>query len=370
MTNYNHIERNNKLWTEKILIIYWILFLISITGHMTGWIITVYFFPDYSEGFFLNLLIIPATIQLALMGITTYLIKIRGISNHILMTLTGTLLIYAVIVTHLEIPGLQILFILQMAAILVYLDQKKLTFSLYINLIAIMSLYLIPEMRNTITIYEFSCYVFVILGSYSIFRIVLSRANEVLDNLHHAIEKEQQLIVKSTMMERLTKIDPLTNLYNHKTFYEYLDFLYEQCVTSDMPVQLALIDIDNFKQVNDLHGHSNGDIVLKRVAQAISEKVTEEDIAARYGGEEFAVLLTNKSLESTYQILEELRHRIANEFHSELNNCITVSIGLKQLEKHFTKSEFFHETDELLYKAKHNGKNQTVCDQLTLAAVK
>ncbi|SER19184.1 diguanylate cyclase (GGDEF) domain-containing protein [Gracilibacillus ureilyticus] len=369
MANHSQLLINQRYWTEKILTIYWIMVLMSFIGQCIGLTITVYYFPYYVIDFVILKLLIPTSIQLISLGITTYLVKVKKNFSDKLLVITGTISALAIIINHPEVPGLQILLMLPMAVILIYYDRKILQFSLIVNVIALTAIYLLPSIRNAVTVYEYFSYLFVLLCSYFVFLIILSRANEMLEILQRANEKEQDLLVKSTMMERLTKIDALTGLYNHKTFHEYLDFLFEQSIFYDMPLQLAIIDIDNFKSVNDQYGHSNGDLVLKRVAFAISEKVTEDDISARYGGEEFTILLTNKTLEESYRILEEVRSYIASQFHQELNGHVTVSIGLKQLEKHLSKVEFFDEADELLYKAKSNGKNQIVCDQLSLTAV-
>ncbi|WP_058308983.1 GGDEF domain-containing protein [Gracilibacillus massiliensis] len=354
---------NDQLWAEKILYIYWIMVLIAFVGQVIGLITTIIYFPGYVIEFIFNKLLLPTAIQLFILLLASYVIKVRKIHSPKLLMFTGTIAALVTVANHPTVPGLQILFLLAMAVILIFFDKKKLRFSLYINLIALASLYVLPSVRASANEYEFFAYFFVLWAGYRVYLIVLERGNEVLYFLQRATDKEKELIVKSAMMERLSKVDALTNLYNHKTFHEYLDFLHEQSVSYDMPLQLALIDIDDFKLINDQFGHSNGDVVLKRVALDIADKLTENDVVARYGGEEFAVLLTNKSIDQALEKMEEVRSHIAYQYHEELHGNITVSIGLKNLNKSMSKEALFKEADELLYAAKRNGKNQVMYDE-------
>ncbi|SHM72860.1 GGDEF domain-containing protein [Gracilibacillus kekensis] len=362
MTQTRPNNPNDQLWAEKILYIYWIMVLMAFAGQVIGLITTIIYFPDYVMEFILKRLLLPTAIQIFILLTAHYVIKVKRVYSPKLIMFTGTIAAFVTVASHPTVPGLQIIFLLAMAVILIFFDKKKLRFSLYINIIALTSLYLFPSVRSSASEYEYFSYLFVLWAGYRVYLIVLERGSEVLDFLQRATDKEKELIVKSAMMERLSKIDALTNLYNHKTFHEYLDFLHEQSVSYDMPLQLALIDIDDFKLINDQFGHSNGDVVLKRVAQGLTDKLTENDVVARYGGEEFAVLLTNKSIEQALETMEEVRLYIAHQYHEELDGNITVSIGLKNLDKSMSKEALFKEADELLYSAKRNGKNQVMYD--------
>ena len=136
------------------------------------------------------------------------------------------------------------------------------------------------------------------------------------------------------------------------TFHEYLDRLIDQNHVNDLSIQLALIDIDNFKKVNDTYGHRAGDSVLKHVADIIKESIEADDFAARYGGEEFAVIFTEKSTSTAYSIAEDIRKKIAAMKNKEAGDTIvTVSIGLNNYNK-TGKEILFKEADSALYEAK------------------
>jgi len=174
----------------------------------------------------------------------------------------------------------------------------------------------------------------------------------------------ERLWKNSLKMEKLSKIDALTGLYNHKMFYEYLDqLLQERAQGSGSKLQLAVIDIDNFKSINDTYGHAVGDLIIKRVAETIQGWTTSDDIAVRYGGEEFVIIFLNKSMAETLGIVESIRKTLARYHHPEVDHKpVTVSIGLKEADGTISKSELFTQTDELLYKAKRSGKNLTMIE--------
>lgn len=180
------------------------------------------------------------------------------------------------------------------------------------------------------------------------------------NNLEKMTIDKQELLVRSAIMENMSKVDALTDMYNHRTFQEYFDTIIEQVSRADRSLQLAILDIDDFKKINDTFGHSVGDIILKRIASKIKTMVTAEDITARYGGEEFAVILTNKTMKQSLKLLESIRKTIQDEMHVELNKNVTVSIGVHEYYKGEAKEEAFNKADKALYKAKRKGKNMIV----------
>jgi diguanylate cyclase (GGDEF)-like protein len=160
-------------------------------------------------------------------------------------------------------------------------------------------------------------------------------------------------------MERITQIDALTDCYNHKSFHEYLDKLIEQRESKHSLLHLAIIDIDNFKKVNDTYGHWVGDIVLKSVSHTLKELVTPNEYVARYGGEEFAVIFTGKTGEEAYQILDKIRLEIAQTKHPEMDHqSVTVSMGLQSYVEGEERENLFKRADHSLYTSKKTGKNK------------
>ena len=158
--------------------------------------------------------------------------------------------------------------------------------------------------------------------------------------------------------------DAITGLWNHGFFQDKLTKEIEKAKTTNQTVSLIMIDIDNFKELNDTYGHQNGDIVLKEMANILRDSSRDGDYACRYGGEEFSVILTQTGKDQGYTIAERIRQKIEDycfpKFSSEEHLKVTVSIGLSTFpEDAQIKEALITETDKAMYCAKFSGKNQT-----------
>lgn len=154
--------------------------------------------------------------------------------------------------------------------------------------------------------------------------------------------------------------DGLTDLYNHRFFYESLKQLIEYNTTS---LSLLFIDIDNFKQYNDAYGHQAGDEVLKKISKILKQSTRPNDIVARYGGEEFTVILPDTDEEGALAIAENMRQAVAKtKFEGEKsqpNGRITISIGVSCYpDKGKDAKELINSADDALYRAKFFNKNR------------
>jgi diguanylate cyclase (GGDEF)-like protein len=133
-----------------------------------------------------------------------------------------------------------------------------------------------------------------------------------------------------------------------------------------------MLDLDNFKFVNDVFGHQQGDLVLRRVADALRETSRDVDLAARYGGEEMALVLPHTDLEGAYEMAERARTAIAAltvpKLEGERTLQITASVGVAASSEG-NKDELIAAADDALYMAKHGGKNRTVRAQPETANV-
>lgn len=160
----------------------------------------------------------------------------------------------------------------------------------------------------------------------------------------------------SMLKERLRQTaitDYLTKLY----LRNYLDKKIDEHMKNDRGGSFMLLDVDNFKQVNDTHGHYVGDKVLIQIAEIIKSTISDNDIAARWGGEEFAVYLPYCNEEYAHKVAYKIREKV--EANTEPN--VTMSIGISSWceEKH-TIEKLFIRADEALYEAKTTGKNRVV----------
>lgn len=360
MEKSNPIGLDYEFWAKKILYFYGLLGIVAIGGQLVGLIVTFYYYYYYIDEYISLRMIWPTSFIIAIMLITWFMIRILKIYNPYILFFAGTLLAVVMILANPGLPGLQMTLLLPMAISLIYLKKLKLTISFLTNFTALLVIYLISEdSRAAMTPYEYFAYLFILVAGYIVYLAVIERGTEVLATLRHATEKEEELLIQNRVMERLSKTDALTGLYNHKTFQNYLDTLVQQADKSHLQLQLAVLDIDNFKMINDNFGHSTGDAVLKHVADVILEKSVFSDVVARYGGEEFAIIFTEKSFDETLELLEEIRKSVAELKHSEIaGGNVTISAGLQNYYMGLSKSEFFKKADAYLYDAKRNGKNQ------------
>jgi diguanylate cyclase len=147
------------------------------------------------------------------------------------------------------------------------------------------------------------------------------------------------------------RADPLTGINNRRAFDESLLVQTTEQNRYPSPLSLAMIDVDCFKQINDTHGHLQGDRVLQELAQDMKANVRECDFLARYGGEEFAVLMPRTELHAACNLAGRLRSSVA------ANMPITISIGLAEWLPSDTPSSFISRADAALYAAKDGGRN-------------
>ena len=136
----------------------------------------------------------------------------------------------------------------------------------------------------------------------------------------------------------------------------------ENIKQSDVTGALLFLDLDNFKLINDQHGHEVGDRVLQKVSKVLKEKVRNSDVVARFGGEEFIILFTNTDQEHALTVCEMIRKAIEEaEMPKHVNN-ITTSIGVSVVGDDDSINQVIKRADKALYEAKNKGRNQIVID--------
>lgn len=168
---------------------------------------------------------------------------------------------------------------------------------------------------------------------------------------------QEELEEKNKLLSEQSSRDSLTQLYNHRSLYEKLQHMIDQ-IHKFEPLIVAMIDIDDFKLINDRKGHIYGDQVLIELSRIMNTRTRKQDLVARYGGEEFLIAFPKTHIEEAIDILNAIREDFQNIGHL-YQEKITISIGVTSYQGHSTR-ETIHQADLKLYQAKHEGKNKIV----------
>ncbi len=166
---------------------------------------------------------------------------------------------------------------------------------------------------------------------------------------------------KSDFIAETSTKDELTGLYLRDIFDVFLNKSIEDTKRENSNLSLLMIDIDDFKKVNDTYGHQKGDEVLSKVGEILNKTLREMDFAARYGGEELCIIMPHTSSKNASLIAERIRKNISKVDFGKFN--ITVSIGIGEINKNINNSQkLIEHTDKALYKSKNSGKNKVTID--------
>ena len=166
-------------------------------------------------------------------------------------------------------------------------------------------------------------------------------------------------------LNQLANKDGLTGLYNHRFLQERLDEEFQRSTRSNDLFSLVMVDIDRFKTINDTYGHKSGDVVLKHVAEVLKGNLRESDWVARYGGEEFLIFLYGADKRAAFQVIEKVRMAVEQcsvllPQHDRMVH-VNISCGISSCPfDGSAKDELIQKADSALYRAKANGRNQTV----------
>lgn len=167
----------------------------------------------------------------------------------------------------------------------------------------------------------------------------------------------------NSQLEKVSRVDGLTGLYNRRFWEEQFVMEFKRDQRNESPSALIMMDIDNFKKVNDTYGHPAGDEVIKALAGIIKKAIRETDIAGRYGGEEFVIMLPDTPVANVEFVAERIRRLVekCSVVYDEINISFTISIGIAGFKHSLRDSTQWLDTaDKALYQAKFAGKNRVI----------
>jgi diguanylate cyclase (GGDEF)-like protein len=182
------------------------------------------------------------------------------------------------------------------------------------------------------------------------------------DELRVRLRVGERIVTLQQELHRRGSYDELTNLLNRRTFLESLRRVHDRAARTDTQLGLAMLDVDHFKRINDLHGHQAGDIVLSEVARRLSASVRPTDLTCRYGGEEFVVAMPDCSVPAAAGIGERLRAIVSDTPialpESSITVSVSVGISVATLTSQTGYDHLLQAADRALYRAKAAGRNR------------
>ncbi len=189
----------------------------------------------------------------------------------------------------------------------------------------------------------------------------------VAETAANAIERAdllETLQKTNRRLEHLATTDSLTGLYNRRYFRTRMEDEFARSKRYGSPLCCMMLDVDDFKAINDTYGHLQGDSILRELSDRILKTVRASDIVARYGGEELVVILPQTTMEGATIYAERLLEKISTEPYAglppELKVTVSIGIAMMDVKKCETTTDLIHSADTALYEAKHRGKNRIV----------
>ena len=172
----------------------------------------------------------------------------------------------------------------------------------------------------------------------------------------------ERLMAELTQASEMVRVDPLTGALNRKGMDEAMQREVARTRRQNAPLAFALLDIDNFKQINDSLGHRTGDLALQHLANVTRETIRPQDTLVRYGGEEFVIILPDTPMVDAIKVMERVQRELTRRYFLSDNNklLITFSAGISTLNADEEPSEAIRRADKAMYLAKRAGKNRVM----------
>ncbi len=189
--------------------------------------------------------------------------------------------------------------------------------------------------------------------------VILEFSLDLMKKINKMEEKISSLEEELDKAYKELLIDPLTKVYNRKALEKDLKVLLEKGKNKDLDLMVAIVDIDNFKLINDKFGHLVGDFVLVKLAQIMKTLIRKTDKIYRYGGDEFIIVFNRSTLLNAQKIIERIVNKISKTALKYKDNIIkvTISAGLAQHRQGDTMDSLLKRADEAMYKVKSQNKN-------------
>lgn len=342
----NHEIRRNSSIVRSIVLIFGVIYMLFIASD---------YYAIYNN--FSFMIILVARVLFLTMSIVVCLV-VKKIDNYdnLANIITAyeiiAIIIFQVILYQYEFLSFLTFFSVMTMTLAVFIMPNKLNHMQVVSFLPSMSLFILRAKH----IAGIDNFVLLKVFAYNLILIIYCNIGAYLANSY-----KRKQFADSRELLRVSVTDSLTGIYNRAKFDEELNKWIVYCNENEIPLSLVILDIDNFKRINDNYGHLIGDNVIQNIALTIKKLVRSTDIFARWGGEEFVILLPNTDIKQAMDITERIRVCIqTKKYYKE--EIITCSFGLVVLGKNENAESMIQRADKLLYDAKDCGKNVVVCE--------
>ncbi|MFH5185067.1 GGDEF domain-containing protein [Paenibacillus sp. TAB 01] len=354
----NKLTEKELKWARNIWIFFWYIIWVHFFAQLFSFLFLPY--PAQAREFYIDVLILPTIFMSVTVSLAWVIVKFSQKYTFHALYIAATVVAVMIIRLNTDIRIISALLLLPILSSVIFFRIRLTLFSAALQVLGFILLYFVdPSYRGYLSAFDviaIPCF----LGLCTLIAtIIMIRGRELREELFAAMIAKQDLMIQYAIMQKQAKFDSLTNLYNQASFYEHFELALKYGDDHRSSFHLALIDIDNFKTINDTFGHRVGDLVLSGVARIIKETIPANDIAARYGGEEFAILLFEADFEDAVKLLDSIRAAVSGTSFEELDGTpVTISIGISSYKPSLNKESLFEQADKNLYKAKRSGKNR------------
>ncbi|WP_431088687.1 GGDEF domain-containing protein [Paenibacillus sp. 8b26] len=347
-------------WVRRMFLLYWMIIAVHFIAQLGCYLFLNYDATPY--GFYVETLIVPTMIMCGSNLLAELVHYKYNRYSFVILFMASTVICWTIIRLNYDIRIIPALCLLPIFSSILFFNRRLIWFSFVLQVGVFFLLLAVDDsFRTYLSAFDIvSIPIFLIMSTF-IAIIIQASGRDLLLDLYKTQRAHQELMISNAIISKMSMTDGLTKLYNHLSFQNFYEKALEYAEQGAI-IHLALLDIDNFKKINDTYGHQFGDKILESISLIITEQITANDIAARYGGEEFAILMFEHTFEEAYQIAENIRHEVEKMtfYEKKQNISVTVSIGLKSYTEEMNKDAFFQEADDYLYQAKRSGKNKIV----------
>lgn len=351
-------ERGERKWTRRIMNTYWLVIGIHLLAQTA---VILFLEPVYTGMYFvMRNIVIPTAVMSAVVAAAEGLYRAKHRFLPYYLSMAGAIMSATAAYVSFDVRMIPATFLLTIVASILFFNRRLTVYCASFQLVAYFSVYAASaSFRAELKPYDVLTFVCLVIADTLITLAIAYKGKELLEELSQSFRDREELYVQNERISELARTDPLTQLPNRAAF----DAAFERMMKEGKKVTLALLDLDNFKSINDTYGHVVGDSVLIRAASVLRDSCYHHAFAARLGGEEFAILLPGGDQASNIAMLDTIRSHMESLPMPEMpGRSVTVTIGASLCLPGMTKEACLAKADNLLYEGKRTGKNKVVSD--------